>query len=570
MRFKFLAILLASILGFGAGVRKEIEAGYNQKYKNKAIFLKTPVRGLRQVVFVTDSGLKLDRSQVGEALAFKVGDQVRITDLDFRADQIRFKISSIDSRRESELVFLFPSRIDEEFSRQKSFEAALADAFTEGLHYKELDSAKEKFIQDQFEQVIQQFAKSTDTSVEFVTKTLSEKNPHYLAKKRQAEESRRRVQKMTQDLQRENRARTELESQLLQSRNQLARRNSELDSARRKQQRSSSQRDSLQKQVTTLQKRNQEYEHQVNELVRGLDVETASKSDLGQRVEALRSERSTLSRKFNEVGRELERFRKSSKNLTEKLERAQHHNTRMRADLRALTSNKNSLEARYIATKKQKEVLENAARLSTAFHLRKRREKRKKGIFEVADLYLLTQKVGVLEVEAPTHPGKIYPVRFSFESPDTVQFTEEERKLYQMLGEKLKVETAWSTYSDRLQVVLSEPEALQSVGPREKVQWSWLFSGQPVTPERVALHVHLINTDGQKIWLEPQEFFVVPGGIVEQLREHFSPLSLLAGTLLGIVSFGLLFGFRGRSRRSSSGSLPDTRRRGDYAAPKKL
>lgn len=577
MKFKFFAIFLTSTLWLPAGVNRQIEATYIQKYKNKAIFLKIPVQGLQQVVFVTDTGLRMDQRRTTTALAFKVGDQVRITDLRFKADHVRFKIASIDSRRESELVFRFPSRLDEVFSRKESFEAALSDAFTEGLHYTELDSAKEEFVQDQFEEFLKRLAKTTATSVEFAAKAVLEKDPRYLAAKKQAAESKRELQKTAEDLQQENRARRALESQLSQLRNELTGKTSELDSVRDENQRLFNRRDTLQRQVVDLKKKIQEYERQINKLGRSLDVETASKADLGNRIKALsdsidslRSERSSLSQKLDEVNKELDGSRKGNESLKRKLKLKQRDNTRLRGDLRALTSNKDSLEARYLATKKQREILESAAKLSAALRLEKKREERKEGLFQVADLYLHTQKVGVLEVEVPTRPGKIYPVRFSLESPDTIQFTEEERELHQKLGEELKVETAWATSSDHLQAVLRNQEPLQTVAPRETVQWSWFLSGDPAKPELVSLRVHLINSDGQKILLEPQEFFVNPRGIVSLLFEHFSPLSVLAGTLLGVVFFGLLFGFRGRSRKSLANPRPDSGHPGDYEVPKEL
>ena len=90
-----------------AGVSRDIQARYVEEYENKAMFLKIPIRGLRQIVYVNDDGIQLDRASAGFPLAFRVGEQVRIVDVQFRDELIRFKFSAIDLSREGELIFRF-------------------------------------------------------------------------------------------------------------------------------------------------------------------------------------------------------------------------------------------------------------------------------------------------------------------------------------------------------------------------------------------------------------------------------------------------------------------------------
>ena len=577
IKLTFLAIFLTSNLAVSAGVRREIESAYVQKYENKAIFLRVPVRGLQQVVFVTAAGPSLNRGNVTESLMFRVGDQVRITEVKFGADYVRFKIASIDLRRASEVVFRFPSRLQENSIQKDSLDRALEYSFTEGLHYAELDSAKEQFVLDEFEKMLQLFARASGSSTDFVRKTISEKNPDYLAVKKEATGLRQKLANVEEELQRQGKARAGLESKLSGLREKLTQSDSRLDSAKMDSRRLSEQNDSLNRQLRQLQETNREYEHRVDELIRTLDVKTTSNADLGKRVEALstaiqllREERASLSQKLDQVSEELETFRKKNRQLEAKLRRARQKNTRLSKDLRALTSNRESLEARYLETKKRKEALENADALAQAMRLDKSMEERAEGTYQVANLYLLSQRVGTFEVRVPKHPGEACPVQFSAESPDTVQFTEEERTLYEGLGEKLQIETAWSTTSDRLHAELVEKEALQSLAPREKVQWPWRLEGELARPERVLLHIDLISADGEKISLPAQEFVVEPGGMVGQLRQHWSLPSLLAGSLSGIFLFGLLFGFRRRSRSQFSPPSPSSSRSSDYGAPKRL
>ncbi|MFQ5930100.1 MAG: hypothetical protein ACE5MK_10390, partial [Acidobacteriota bacterium] len=150
-KLQLLALFLSLGLWLNAGVRREVEDWYVQKYENKAMFLKVPIRGEQQMVYVRNTGPVLDRRTGGLSLLFKVGDQVRITKVDFKGGSIRFKIASVDLRRESEIIFEFPQQLREGFPQRASFDAALEATLTEGLSYTDIDSAKEKFIKTEFE-----------------------------------------------------------------------------------------------------------------------------------------------------------------------------------------------------------------------------------------------------------------------------------------------------------------------------------------------------------------------------------------------------------------------------------
>lgn len=573
MRFKFVAFLLVATLWLNAGIRKETQTAYVQKFKNKAMFLKAPVRGLRQIIHVKDTGVVLDRTNAAEAVAFKVGDQVRITDVNFGDDRIRFKVASIDLSKESEIIFQFSSELREEFTQQRSFDSALASTFTEGLHYAEIDSAKETFIKDQYDQLIQQFSATTGSSPDFVIKAISEKNPEYAAAKRELAEARDKLQDLSGDLNDQVKARRALESQVQQLRTELSQNKSAVETLRAERQRLANQRESQEQQIAQLQKKNQEYDRQVNQLFKNLDTKVTANADLGKRVEvlstsidSLKSERTSLSQKLGQLGKELEKLRKSNEELTSGLKGAKEESSKLTSDLRALTSNKNSLEARYLATQRQKEVLERAAALGQALRLSRRIEKRKEGRFSVADLYLLSKKIGTFEMPAPARTGEIYPLRFSADSPDTVHFTDQERRLYGALGDKIQMRASWTSSSSQLKAVLLEKETLQRVRPRENIEWPWIFQGEIGQPEKAILHLELTNADGQTVAIDPQEFTVAPAGLFAQVRNYLSPIPLAAGLVLGFAVFGLLFGFKGRAQAEAA---PAARRAG-YVAEKKL
>ncbi len=578
--YAFLAVLLVSISGLEAGVPGEIKDIYIQEYKNKAMFLKIPVRGFRQVVHIADSGPMLDPSNI-QPIAFKVGDQVRILEVDFRGDVIRFKVASIDLSRESQIDFTFAVEPDDRFTQRPAFDAALAASFTEGISYTEVDSAKEEFIQGQFDQLISQFAATTGTSPDFVIKTISEKNPEYRAAKAEAAQARTRIQNLEQDLRRESQERKELESQASQVRRELAQSKSALENLTQERNRLTTNTETLRDQVRELQaanrqfeQKNREYERQVNDLVKNLDVKSASNMQLGEQVGTLTTERASLSQKIDQVNTQLSNLRTENQELSENLKSEQSKNSKLDADLRSLTSDKTSLNARFIETRRQKEILETAAALSAALHLEKRKEEREEGYFQVADLYLNAHKIATFEMPVPRYPEEIYPVKLTLHSPDTVQFTEEERALYQALGEKLQVETTWKSSGSLVKPVLVKGQPLQSIAPRDSARWSWLLQGEPAHSEDITFTAFITDHNGQKIALAPQEFTIYPAGITARLLQAFSPFSLLAGILIGALCLGLVFSLRSsRSKpapRERRAREPEPKPQADFVAQKKL
>jgi len=202
--------LVPSLLGLlliasaaNAGVSKEMEAYYTQTYLNKAMFLKVPIRGEQQTVLVLEEGTSLDQSNLGEPLRFKVGEQVRITGLDFKDSAIEFKVASIDTARKGTVIFRFRNPLRHSFASRESFDSALRNSFTEGLSYQEIDSAKEQFIKDQFDELVRQFAVTTGTSVDFVLDSVTQRNPKYRQTQGQLREMTGRVEGLEAELREE-------------------------------------------------------------------------------------------------------------------------------------------------------------------------------------------------------------------------------------------------------------------------------------------------------------------------------------------------------------------------------
>ena len=259
----WLAIFIVASLYVHGDVRREVENSYVQKYENKAIFLKIPIRTKQQIVHVRRSGPELDRRTGGPLLFFKVGDQVRITEVDFRRNSVRFEIAAFDVQREGEIIFQFPQPLTEDFAQQNSFDLALGASLTEGLSYSDLDLAKEEFIEAEFGLFLRELVRSSNTSTDFVSKTLSSKMPEYQLLKEEVSVAGSRLQKAEQTLGAETKARRQAESESNRIRQELERRSTELSQVQAQGQNASEEITRLQREINQLNEIGQDYENQM-------------------------------------------------------------------------------------------------------------------------------------------------------------------------------------------------------------------------------------------------------------------------------------------------------------------
>ena len=555
-------MFLTMSLWLHAGVRRDIQASYIQNYENKAMFLKVPIRGRRQIIHVRVNGYRLDPASITDPLRFKVGDQVRITKVNFRGDAVRYTVSSLDLSRKSELEFRFRQDLQDHFPQRGAFDITLKATFTEGLSYTDIDSARQEFIEGEFDQFVEQLSRSNNTSSDFVVTVLRDKIPDYQALRLEADETQSMLQKAEEDLREEKRVRSQVDSEVTRLEGQLDQIRSELD-------RTENERKTLMAETDRL---SEDYENQVKRLIETLNVKTSSATSLGAQVDVLnesigtlRDERLSRARELQDLNQQIRGLEETTHALSEDLERVQAEKDKLWSDFSLLTSNRQGLEGRYAELLQENQQLENSMLLHDSFNLKRRIERREENEFQVADLYLLTQHIGTLEIQIPPVAGTVHPVRFTATSPDTVKFSSEERKILGILGEPFQMETTWETSSSNLNIVLLNKESLQSVGPRETIEWPWMFQGEVTQPESASLVVHLISSDGSKIFLGSQDLTVSPAQMMTRLRYSISPTSLLAGGVVGLVVFGILFGFRRRSQPS-----PKATAQGPQVVHKKL
>ncbi len=549
------------VKGLQAGVDKEIQNQYIDKYNNRALYLKIPVHGFRQTVIVAASP-EIDPASIGQPLAFKVGDQVRITEVNFKDDYVRFRIASIDLSRESELIFQFPSKLEGAFPQRGNFNRALDYALTEGLSYKDIDAAKEGFIKDQFDQLIERFATTTGTSSAFVIQTISEKNPEFQRMRRALADKDQEVAAAKQQASAAVAKSRENETTISRLRAELAKAERDADSLNEERSELVGKVGDLEEETSRLKADNQrlldqkrDNERQLNQLIQGLEEKKGANAELGSQVESLgsiinnlKNERGDLSSKLKDTTRLVEELQKTRQDLTEQLATTERERSKLASDLKELTSDKNSIQARFLKTREERDRLTTGKDLQNALHLQPFSPSDQGS--RVAELFLLTQKIASLRIQPPEETGASYQIQFEADSPDTVKFSEEERRLYAALGESLRVRAAWKPESQSVAASLVSGEAVQTVSPRSRAEWTWMFQGEPDQNVPVQLSLELLDAHDQMIPVAERTFEVGSGGVRAWLGRGGSAWGLGIAFLLGAVVAGGLATAVGRRQRS--------------------
>jgi hypothetical protein len=187
-------------------------------------------------------------------------------------------------------------------------------------------------------------------------------------------------------------------------------------------------------------------------------------------------------------------------------------------------------------------------------------------LYQVSQLYLLSQKIGELEVQTPLYLNEEFSVSFKAASPDRVEFTEDEREFYDSLGDTLKVEPTWVPGSDRLETVLESGAPVQEIAPREQGAWTFLFHGDIDNAEQVKLGLRLIDVDDQVVEVASQDYELNPAGFLARVASTFSWTSMLLGLGLGLAGGA----FIGSMRSGSQGRKNRSAREREFAAQKQL
>jgi hypothetical protein len=254
-----------------------------------------------------------------------------------------------------------------------------------------------------------------------------------------------------------------------------------------------------------------------------------------------------LTGQVSELDRKITQLNQEREKLSRELADSRRRVDKLEGNLKAVTSDRGSLEATYLTTKESKEKLELAERLEDALTVTRKVEEGGDGTVQSGEIKLLSQPIGTLELVPSKSPEEATVLRLKTASPNTVQFTEEERRLYQSLGGAIKLEAQLKPSSPTLKGTLTTGEVVQSAAPREEAEWQWSLEGTPAEGDVVSLELHVIDENGQKVPLSGYYFQVLPAGLLSGLGGGFSWVSLLVGLLAGVALAGLAVALRDRS-----------------------
>ena len=555
IRILAVILLLAAAPTLQAGVRREIQDQYVRQYVNRTFFLQIPIYGARQELLVRPGGVTPFSGPSETGLTFKVGEQVRVTQIKFAGQEIRLETSSVDLSRQNEVVFRFPTQLEDNFSQRPLFDTALDKVFTQGLSNQEIDNARQAYLKREFGRLVREMANTTGSSRDFVVRSISGEIPALEQSRQRASRAESQLEGLRSQLEDESRRRQQAESSLRQVRSQNADNESAVDSLKLERETLIEEKTALKRDVNRLRSSSEEYKKQIQDMASALNVRTSSADDLGRSltrlnktVENLKAERDRLSGEVEKAHTDLEEKTQENQELASDLSRAQSQRNKLRRDLRSLTSDRKSLSSRFIETRNAKENLETVLALSNALRLDPRTEEREEGSFVMADLLLQERKIGTLQIQQPVQPGQSYSVSFSLDSPDTVQLTPEERKLRDALGESLKLEIGWRSSSQDLSISLSEGDAQREVAPRESIQWDWRFEGDVSQLQQATLVTRLVAASGEKIPLSELRFDIHPAGLAGTVSQSFNLTWLVVGALLGMLAMLPVLFLRSKAR----------------------
>jgi len=566
-------VVVGSFAALYAGVSRETETQYRTQFENKAMFLKVPVSGSSQVLYVRGTSTVAGATDPGMQVTFKVAEQVRITQVDFKDASVAFTLASLEGTRTATLVFQFASPLNYSFGERPAFDAALSSTFTEGLTFQEIERAKKEYIQDQTERLVRRFASTTNTSSDFVRTSMLSSDPAFKKSADQVSATERRLKDLEQQLENETAKARRAENELASSKADLLDANRSAAEMRKERDDISRKHDTLSKEVSGLKASHQKTQTQLNSVAEKLDLQSGSNVELGKQLEALskeidtlKADRNRLSVRAKELGEELEGVTKERDKLTGDLKSIERRATRLQSNLNSLTSNRNSLEANFVKTKEQKENLELARELEQSISVRRSLKAEDGESVQLTELYLLSQKIGEVEVQLPVDPEESCRIAYRAESPDLVQFSEDERRLFEAFGTEIQVENEWRTGLGDVEAVLQEGESVQSIPYREQGEWVWGFQGQTGESPQVIANTYLVTSSGERVLATSQEFEFDSAGVLSGFTGSFSVLSLLLGLCLGAGGLKIASSLWGRPR--ANGRPPDRQAR--YAAQKQL
>jgi hypothetical protein len=547
--------LLAASICF-AGVSRAIQQQYRTNYENKALFLKLPIFSAKKYIYITGQSHRAQQETTGRPPLFKVGDQIRVIELDFGGDEIKFKLSAIDGTRPVEIIYQFDSDLQETFPNRKVFDSALESSFTEGLKYTDLEEAKRRYTTQQFSLSVQRIASSSGASREDVMSYLAPSVPAYQDAQRVVRNLENRNKNLAGQISQLQTEKSDLEAELRRQESEVSRLSNLSTSQQSKIGTSDAELTKLRDEVRNAQAATSRYKNELANVQRSLQLKVDANQDLagqidniGQGMQQIRNENENLKNQNVSIREELKNEKASNTRLTREVDTLKASGRKMRATVRTLTSKEDSLARKYLEMSQAKENLENITLSVKNIRARVEQETSEAGIHSgEVGFYLGETMLGSLNWQIPEHIGmnqvRSSEAHFIAESIDYVRVAPEERQILQTLGDSLKLRVSMVSRSETMEIMPEQESPSQEVGERDSASWRWQITNRGADDSRIVLAVDFVNQNDDEIPVLEREQLVRSSNIVRQVRGYLQPIPLAVGALVGFLLFGIVGIFR--------------------------
>ena len=551
-----------------AGVSQSIQDQYKKNYENKALFLKIPIYEEKQFIDIKGQVFQAV-SGIGSPL-YKVGDQLRILQVDFGRDQIKFRLGAIASRAEAEIIFQFDTDLQENFPNRETFDRALQSTFTEGLKYSDIEDAQISFLKEEFDRSVSRMAGAASLNRDFVLEKIAPLIPDYRATRDERDALKAKVQDISTQLTQAQVDKRKLESDLKEQGSELSRMISTNTSLQETITSSESQVSTLDKELRDAQMKVQSFEREIADIKRSLNMEADSNRDLTKN-------NAELADRIGALQADLAGQKAANMKLTDEIEDKNKETEKLNSTITTLTSNKNSLSSQYVKLKDEKEKLDEFALTVDALGARMIEEKTEDGRYKgKADIYLGDVRLGSVNWSIPSYlnhnASGSGEATFYAESIDYVQVKPEVRRLLRTLGEKLKVRLNLVALSPTMTANSDNGTEPRELGERERSTWNWQLMNKGTQDVSFLLSASLLNSNSREISLFKNEHLVASSNPIRMIRSHLQPIPLAIGVVLGFLLFGIVGIFRRPQKRKTppKAAPPGPAEPKHYVSEKKL
>ncbi len=550
-----------------AGVDRDLQQVYDARYLNKTFFLKMPITSDPFRIYVRSNRYRIVNDE-NSRLIFKLGDQVRIIKIDFGGRDIEMNITSLDQSRSARIRFLFPTSLDARFSASDSFNQVLAKLFTQGLSYTDLDKARSDYIQDQYENFVQDESRMTDMGEKDINQAALSANPAGQDLMKDV----KNLQSRITDLDAQVRSLTEQNKKMDADLAQLRQEKMILESAAKDYQGKikalGSARDDLQKELNRQKRTLQQLETSIRGTLTELGIKVSATHTPGEWLQTLSREYLQLSagnQAYQNRVESLESTVASQKkaidtantrisDLTSQADRLQKDNQEFKKQIDILVSKDKTLAREMLQLQHQKNVIESKLLSRNLLNVSIHRQRKENEQIIDATIAIKKHTLGTITITAPREVSPSQPLRITLRS--RLQSREELEKITDPdLKLMLKYLKHFPDFIIRADKRSPDFELKEIQSPDRDNTDLWVWEAVPKGEVDIDVVFHFIS----EIESEPLPVFDLPLSISyptveKKLVEFFQPLPLGLGIVIGLLialPFVLI-----RRRRSGGSNTP--------------